>query len=276
MFYYNQLDYAHVDYAKPDGSPATIASGGCGVCAALMVLNNLYGKEVMSVAALAHFSKDCGARGYDGTDMATLLEALSKKYAITYKATVYNKELLAHLKAGGMAVINQGTEYNVFSTSGHFVACHSVVSGDTIRCLDPYWYAGKFAGAPRCNRVEKVTGNEVWVSLSEIGKATSGRNPCYFLVSFTGKRNKPTVKAGQTVKLSKRAKLYSANSAQSAVRKISDFSRFDCAAEAVLKRGASFKADKVVTKANKNMWLYNAQYGGWICVYEYKNDISKV
>ncbi|MBE6818830.1 MAG: hypothetical protein E7517_06720, partial [Ruminococcaceae bacterium] len=115
MFFYNQLDYAHVDYSKPDGSPATVKSGGCGVCSALMVLNNLYGKEVMTVAQMAQFAKDCGARGYDGTDMATLLAALSKKYAISYKATVYNKELLAHLKAGGMAVINQGDRYNVFS-----------------------------------------------------------------------------------------------------------------------------------------------------------------
>jgi len=55
-----------------------------------------------------------------------------------------------------------------------------------------------------------------------------------------------------------------------------DFPSPPAVAEAVLKRGASFKADKVSTKANKNIWLYSAQYNGWICVYDYKNDESKV
>ena len=90
------------------------------------------------------------------------------------------------------------------------------------------------------------------------------------------KPNKPTIQAGETVKLKCRAKLYNANSAQSGMRKISDFSKFDCAAEAVIKRGANFKADKVVTKANKNIWLYIKQYDGWICVYEYAGDKSKL
>ena len=230
----------------------------------------------MSVAQMAQFSKDCGARGYDGTDMATLLAALCRKYAITYKTSSSNKELLAHLTAGGMAVINQGDSYNVFSNSGHFVACHSVVSGETIRCLDPYRYEGKFAGEPRCNRVVKVSGTEVWVTLTQIGKATIDREPSYYLVSFSGKRNKPAVKAGQTLKLKRGARLYNAADSKSGVKKICAFSNFNVKAEALLKIGANIRAEKVCTKPNGNIWVKTKYDGGWICIYDYKNDISKV
>ncbi|MBR2589818.1 MAG: hypothetical protein IKE65_02730 [Clostridia bacterium] len=275
MFFYNQRDYAHIDYSKPDGSYATVKSGGCGVCSALMVLNNLYGKEVMSVAAMAQFAKNCGARGYDGTDMATLLAALSKKYTITYKTTSLNKELLAHLKAGGMAVINQGTAYNVFSTAGHFVVAHSIVSGTTIRCLDPDLYAGKYAAYSRPERIVKQSGNEVWVSLTQIGLATDDRNPNYYLVSYTGKRHEPVLKKGQTVTLKKGAKLYRNNSSQSGVMCFKDFTNFTSDAQALLKVGAKLEVKEVSKKANGNIWI-KTKYGGWICVYDYKNDISKL
>lgn len=97
-----------------------------------------------------------------------------------------------------------------------------------------------------------------------------------WLVPKDTKRNKPAIKAGQTVKLRCRAVLYSDCSAASKARKISDFSKFDCAEKAVIKAGANLKCDKVMTKSNGNLWVYNEQYGGWACLYEYKNDVSKV
>ena len=276
MFFYNQRNYSHVDYSKPDGTAATVKSGGCGVCSALMVLNNLYGKEIMSVAQMAAFSKACGARVSNGTDMARLLTALSKKYAVTYKTTSLNKELLAHLKAGGMAIINQGDSYNVFSTAGHFVAAHSVVNGEVIRCLDPDLYAGKYTAYSRPQRIVKQSGNEVWVELAQIGKATIDRAPSYYLVSFTGKKNTPGVKVGQSFGLKKRAKLYNFDNSKSGVKILKDFTNWGLDAEAVLKVGAKLTAGKVSTKANKDIWVYLEKYGGWICIYDYKDDKSKV
>lgn len=190
MFFYNQTQYNNVDYSYK-GNGKTVKTSGCGVCSALMVLNNYYGKEVMTVAKMATFAKNVGARESGGTNMHTLLKALAKKYDITYKTTSKNAELLEHLKNGGMAILNQGDAYNVFSTAGHYVVAYAIASGETIRCLDPYWYNGKFSGSPRKSRVVKVTGNEVWVNLSQIGKATSDRNPSYYLVSFTGKKATP-------------------------------------------------------------------------------------
>ena len=66
----------------------------------------------------------------------------------------------------------------------------------------------------------------------------------------TVKHNKPALKAGEILTLKKRAKLYRFDSSNCGVKRICDFSRFDCESEAVLKVGAKLTADKVVTKAN--------------------------
>lgn len=276
MFFYNQLDYKNVPYNKPNGETATVKSGGCGVCSTLMVLNNLYGREMMTVPQMAKFSIEHGARTNYGTDVGILLLALSKKYDITYRTTSLNKELWAHLKAGGMAIINQGDKYNVFSREGHFVVGYKAIGTDTVICLDPYWYAGKFDSEPRKNRIVKIVGKEIYVKLSEIGKCSQDRNPSYYLVTYTGKKNKPNLKKGQNIKLKSSAALYNSYSSQSGVKKIGDFSNFLCNEKAILKNGAVIKAEEIKTKANGNVWVRTKYADGWICVYDYKNDISKV
>lgn len=274
MFYYNQNNYSGVDYSY-NGNAKTVASSGCGVCSACMVLNNLYGKEMISVPAMASYSKSVGARDNTGTNMNTLLKALSKKYSISYRTTSKNAELLAHLKSGGMAIINQGEAYNVFSTAGHFVVAYKIASGETIRCLDPQLYANKYNSYDRPNRIVKTTGNEVWVTLSQIGKATIDRNPSYYLVSFIGKKNKPTIKAGQTITLKSGAYLYKEHKAGKKL-KISDISQFNVSTSALLKKGAKVVVGKMAVNTHGNIWAFVDKYGAWICVYNYGADVSKI
>lgn len=90
------------------------------------------------------------------------------------------------------------------------------------------------------------------------------------------KKNRPSVQEGQTLKTTKRAVLYNDYSAQSGARRICDFSKFESNDIAIIKPGSKLKVDKVITKANKNIWIYIEQYSGWVCVYDYKNDESKV
>lgn len=276
MFYYNQLDYADVPYNKPNGEKSNIAKSGCGVCSALMVLNNLYGKEVMNVRQMAEFSVNNGARNNYGTDMETLMTALCRKYDLKFESTISNDKLIKCLKSGGMAVINQDDDHEVFSTAGHFVTGYKEQADHIVIVLDPQLYDGKYQREPKKSRIIKQVGNEIYVDIKWVGWATKDRNPCYWLVWFTGKRNKPSIKAGQTVKLKCRAKLYNDCKATSGARKIKDFSKFDCNANAVIKSGANIKCDKVVTTKNGNLWVYIKQYNGWVCVYDYKNDVSKV
>lgn len=274
MFFYNQLDYDNVDYSKPNGQSATVKSSGCGVCSTLMVLNNLFGKELMTVKQMAKFSIDHGARNNYGTDVNALLKALSKKYNINYKPTYLNKELWDHLKKGGMAVVNQDDTHDVFSDSGHFVVAYKAIGNDTVICLDPYWYEGKFNRNNRMSHITKIVGKEIYLPLKEVGWCSKDRNPCYYLVSKKViKPTPPSVKVGQILKLKKGARVYAENNSKK-VLKISDFSQFNVSAEALLKVGAKVQVASVVKNSNGNIWVYVSKYKGWICIWDGK--VSKV
>ena len=97
-----------------------------------------------------------------------------------------------------------------------------------------------------------------------------------WLVPKSIKRHKPQIKVGQNIKLKANAALYNAYSSQSGVKKIGDFSNFLCEQQAILKKGATVKAEDVKTKANGNVWVKTKYDGGWICVYDYKGDNSKI
>ncbi len=185
MYYYNQNNYQSVKYDRPSTSVVeTVKSSGCGVCAACIIFNNLAGKELYSVSEMARFSINNGARDNSGTDMNTLLKALCKANpSFSFTASTSETELVKHLKKGGMAVVNQGDAYNLFSTAGHFVAAYKM-SGSNIEILDPQMYDGKYDAYSRPQRIVKKTTNGCIVSQSEIGKATADRNPAYFLVSI--------------------------------------------------------------------------------------------
>lgn len=184
LYYYNQNDYDNLSYNKPDGTKATIASGGCGVVAACIAVNTLAQKTVFTVKQMRDLAVSSGARGYDGTDETTLLKAICKKNsAFSYKTTNSTDLLVKHLKNGGTAICNQGNEYNVFSTAGHFV-CAWRMYGSNIDVADPSMYSGKYDKSPRPGRIVKKTDTGCIVTPSEMKKATQDRNPAYFLISY--------------------------------------------------------------------------------------------
>lgn len=190
MFYYNQNDYANEQYNKPNGGKATIASGGCGVVSACIAVNNACGRELYSVKQMRDLAQSSGARINNGTDMDKLLKAVCKAHPeFSYKATQLNKELLAHLKNGGMAILNQGDVYNVFSTAGHFVTAVQLFNGDIIDVYDPQMYSGKYQQYKRPQRIELATVYGARVKIGEVSKATQDRNPCYWLITYTKPNN---------------------------------------------------------------------------------------
>lgn len=133
----------------------SIYSSACGpasLCNALVVL----GIADVSIPTMCKLAVSCGARVDGGTVMGTLLKAAAPRYGFTYRATSKNAELLAHLKAGGVAILHGGSAYKLFSNSGHFVTAVTV-SGNTITVLDSYWYNGKYTStALRRNYVSVV------------------------------------------------------------------------------------------------------------------------
>lgn len=155
------------------------ACGPASLCNALQAL----GIADVSIPTMCKLAVSCGARVDGGTVMATLLKAAAPKYRFTYRTTSKNAELLAHLKAGGVAILHNGSSYKLFSNSGHFVAAVAA-SGSTITVLDSYWYDGKYtASSVRRNYVSVVKKGVIKTSLTQCGKATIDRSPSYYLIS---------------------------------------------------------------------------------------------
>ena len=155
------------------------ACGPASLCNALKAL----GLADVSIPTMCKLAVSCGARVDGGTVMATLLKVAAPKYHFCYRTTSKNAELLAHLKAGGVAILHNGSSYKLLSNRGHFVAAVAA-SGSTITVLDSYWYNGKYtASSIRRNYVSFVQKGVVKTSLTQCGKATIDRSPSYYLIS---------------------------------------------------------------------------------------------
>ena len=181
-YYYNQGNFANVSYDNPTtAKKETIASSGCGVCSTAIVVNNLARKQLCTVASLARFSLAHKARDNYGTNIYTLLDAVCKANShFYYSVTADEQKLLRHLKSGGMAILNQGESYRVFSNGGHYVVAYKAV-GENVEVFDPYAYEGKYSA----NRVISSTSRGCIVNIDEIEKATRDRSPAYFLISYS-------------------------------------------------------------------------------------------
>ena len=186
VHFQTDASYKNVKYGQ-----GTVYSSGCGPASLCNALDAL-GIAKVTVKTMCAYAVSVGARVSGGTDEATLLKHAAKKYGFTYRATSKNSELLAHLKAGGVAILHGGSSYKLFSSGGHFV-CAVAAKGNTITVLDSYWYNGKYtSSAIRRNYVSVVSKGVVKTSLTQCGKATADRSPSYYLISKAQKVQKPT------------------------------------------------------------------------------------
>ena len=183
--------YKNIKYGQ-----GTIYSSGCGpasLCNALDVL----GIASVTVKTMCSYAVSVGARVSGGTDMHKLLQAAAKKYGFTYRTTSKNTELLAHLKAGGAAIVHAGSSYPLFSNGGHFV-CAVAASGNDVTVLDSYWYSNKYTStALRRNNVKAIERGIVRTGITQIGKATADRSPSYYLIT---KNTDKKMQSNQTAK----------------------------------------------------------------------------
>jgi hypothetical protein len=181
--YYNQNNYASVPYPSPDLPKATVKSGGCGVCCASMIVENLTAHQI-GPKLMATYAINKKARVSGGTDMNTLAKAISADYGLMLDIANDELVLLAHLRKGGMAIANVGgnrTGYvGVFSDGGHYVAVAGLTDTGQIIVLDPGYYPGKFGKPGRMGKVS-VSGNQCICNLSVLGKDTENRSPSYWL-----------------------------------------------------------------------------------------------
>lgn len=179
---YNVHFQTDASYKSVNYGQGTVYSSGCGPASLCNALDAL-GIASVTVKAMCAYAVSVGARVTGGTDESVLLKHAAKKYGFTYRTTSKNAELLAHLNAGGVAILHGGSSYKLFSSGGHFV-CAVAAKGNTITVLDSYWYNGKYtSSAIRRNYVSVVGKGVIKTSLTQCGKATEDRSPSYYLIS---------------------------------------------------------------------------------------------
>lgn len=202
---YNYHEQTRSAYKNIKYGQGTIYSSGCGPASLCNALDAL-GIASVTVKTMCSYAVSVGARVSGGTDMHKLLQAAAKKYSFTYRTTSKNAELLAHLKAGGAAILHCGTAYKLFSNSGHFV-CAVAASGNDVTVLDSYWYINKdgtnkyTSTALRRNNVKVIKRGVVRAGITQIGKATADRSPSYYLIEKAGKQDNKKTQITQPVEI---------------------------------------------------------------------------
>lgn len=166
MVYYNQRDYANVPYPSAALPDATVKSGGCGVCCASMIVENLLGQSFPPPQS-AKFSIQNGARVVGGTDMGRLSKSLCGAFSLKCEANTSIDRAQEIINAGAMAIAHtKGGDKGLFSTGGHFVVLADF-SNKQFTVLDPYLYAGKYTLSYRKGKATQK-GNFLFVSAENV------------------------------------------------------------------------------------------------------------
>ena len=182
-FLVNQNDFASVPYPAKGYEKATVKSGGCGVCAAVMAVGAVCGASV-SVRGMAQYAQSWGARVPGGTDMRRLTQRLCATFPVTCTTTDSAAALRAHLAAGGAAICNVAGR-GMFSTGGHYMTVLGELDGRLV-IADPGLYAGKYQ-TPYRRKSVTVCGELLLASPSALDTDCIGRSPRYYLLKGAGK-----------------------------------------------------------------------------------------
>lgn len=184
MKYYNQYNYKNVPYWSAANPSATIATSGCGVCCASMVLST-FGVTV-EPPAMAQIAQKIGARVNGGTDMPVLSNYLKKQYALNLSKTDNPDTLHAALEAGHIAVCNVGGDRTghkgVFSNGGHYVIAYGFERGGPV-VYDPGYYQNKYDSAYRSARVTVGVNHKLFCTMSTLNQDCANRTPRFYIFS---------------------------------------------------------------------------------------------
>ncbi len=144
MLYINQLDHPNMEYITrleiPDADThTTIATSGCGLCSACMIVDQLT-TRVLTLEHARQISYDTKSNLRYGTSMRTFGPRVAEEFGLEFRATDSEEELAEHLRRGGKAILNvRGTvdgKPGLFAKSGHYIVAIGI-SGSEICLLDP-------------------------------------------------------------------------------------------------------------------------------------------
>lgn len=154
MRHINQRRYSYIPYPQlmdepdnPYGKKASVRGGGCGLCSACMIVDQLT-TEKFSVRECTALSMAINANHCDGTDMKMLGPAIAEKFNLEYSTEKDIHEVVKALHNGAkvIALVSAKGETNkgIFTKGGHYIVLISADEDDEICVLDPSWTSQKY------------------------------------------------------------------------------------------------------------------------------------
>lgn len=194
MRYVNQKQYPNMPYitrtshegeAYAQGQKTTIASSGCGLCSAIMVLDRLlptYNFELEDAIALSY---EVNANYNIGTSPERFFPAFAKKFGLRYENTANQEDLRNCLRTGGVGIVHvraNQTEYKaMFTKSGHYMTVIDEEPDGRFAILDPSYVPGKYDAGEDGDKVEIVWDVIALCPGDILEKEIGHHRPCYHM-----------------------------------------------------------------------------------------------
>ena len=188
MLYLNQKDYRNVPYyhnVANGGVPEErrwIATSGCGICSACMIVEHLTTKP-LPLEECIKLSERSGANREIGTRMRLLGPLVAEIYDLDFEMTNDIDKLIAHLQAGGEAAVNVGGDHDdhvgLFSHKGHYIVAVST-DGKEVCILDPSYTVGKYEEEGRKGKV-RVNYPFAYCSVADLAADVQNREIPFYL-----------------------------------------------------------------------------------------------
>ena len=190
MRHINQRRYSYIPYPQlmdepdnPYGKKASVRGGGCGLCSACMIVDQLT-TSVFSVRECTELSMAINANHCDGTDMKMLGPAVAEKFNLEYSTTKDIGEVVKALHNGArvIALVSAKGETNkgIFTNGGHYIVLISADEEDEICVLDPHWTSGKFTKWEKKGLV-RTDGTLVYVTPQVLDAERKNKSVDYFI-----------------------------------------------------------------------------------------------
>lgn len=161
MKYICQRDYPHwlyttrTDYEgeeREKGKTTTIKSSGCGLCAAVMMADQLLPNCEFNLTDAINLSYELNANHLAGTDYTRYAPVLVEKLGLKYESSQDIADVHRCLRSGGsvVALVKKG----LFAGSGHYINVIGYEPDGRFVILDPSFHSEKYTIPERKDRVE--------------------------------------------------------------------------------------------------------------------------
>ena len=189
MKHINQRRYSYIPYPQwtdqpdnPRGKKGTVRSGGCGLCCACMVVDQLT-TEVFPVREAAELSMAVGGNHQSGTDMEIFGPVFAEKFGLTYAASADINEAVEAVRDGGRVIVLVGAtepkHKGIFTKGGHYITIIAATK-DEVCILDPSWTSKKFTKWEKEGLV-RTEGTLVYTTPEILHNEGKTSDPAYYI-----------------------------------------------------------------------------------------------